>query len=632
MKLETKKGFFPGLAKVLDAITGVFEGASCFILLAITLITFMDVVLRKTVGAPTKWGYSITIIGLMWLVLLDLPLNIKNNDQITVTLLTDCFSERTRAVLRVVCNLVSFLFLLVLAYYGLTYTDAALKGKMTSSDIVSYPLWILRIGFPICGILGCLQQIRVLAGDVAGLAKKSFAKKDVWWDSPFLVVGVFLLIFALAVVAMFSKPMLGIGILILLLLFSGAPICFGMGFLGAMGLYICYKGWISVSMVPSTAEPMLTNFIMLAVPMFMFAGIILEKAGIGELLFDFCAKWFGFLPGGLAVATIIACGLFSAMTGVSMAVAATISIIAVKALSAHGYPKELIYGSIGGGALGSFIPPSIGLVIYGYMTGKSVGKLFMAATVPAIIVVCAYSAWAIYYALTDKRMKDNREPPATWPERWKSLWSTLPALLMPVIVLGGIYAGFFTPTEASAVLAVYAFVLALLKRKLTLKTVVAIVRQSASVSSRMMIVASGATILTYLITKLGFAQRLAQTVATMDVPRFVVYLLLILMYTILGMFFDGMTITILTVPVLSPILPSIGIDPIVFGVLLVMLVETAAITPPVGMNLFVIQSVSKDKLSIIAKGNIPFALILLGATILLMFVPNLALWLPSVLK
>ena len=630
--VETKKGFFPFLTRILDAITGAFEAVSGVILVAITLITFLDVVLRKTVGAPTTWGYSITIVGLVWLVLFDLPLNIKNNDQITVSLLTDCFSERTRAALRVVCNIVSFLFLWVLAYYGLKYTVSAITGRMTSSDIVSYPLWILRISFPICGLIGCLQQIRVLARDVAGLVKRSFPAKAVWWDSPWLVIGVFLILFAGATALIFAKPMLGICILILLLLFSGAPICFGMGFLGALGLYICYKGWISVAMVPATAEPMLTNFIMLAVPMFMFAGIILEKAGIGELLFDFCAKWFGFLPGGLAVATIIACGLFSAMTGVSMAVAATISIIAVKALTAHGYPKELIYGSIGGGALGSFIPPSIGLVIYGYMTGKSVGKLFMAATVPAIIVVCAYSAWAIYYALTDPRMKGNREPPATWRERWKSLWSTLPALMMPVIVLGGIYAGFFTPAEASAVLAIYALVLAFFKRKLTLKGLIGIIRSSASVSSRMMIVASGATILTYLITKLGFAQQLAQTVATMEVPRFVVYLLLIVMYTILGMFFDGMTITILTVPVLSPILPSIGIDPIVFGVLLVMLVETAAITPPVGMNLFVIQSVSKDKLSTIARGNIPFALILLGATVLLMFVPNIALWLPSILK
>ena len=629
--VERKKGLFPFLTRVLDKITGAFEGVSCIILLAITFITFMDVVLRKTVGAPTKWGYSLTIVGLMWLVLFDLPLNVKNNDQITVTLLTDCFSERTRAALRIVCNIVSFGFLWVLAYYGLKYAISAIVGKMTSSDIVSYPLWILRISFPLCGTIGCLQQIRVIVRDADGLIRKTFAKKSAWWDNPYLVIAVFLVIAAISVAFLFSKPMLGVCILILLLLFSGAPISFGMGFLGAAGLFICYKGWISVAMVPSVAEPMLTNFIMLAVPMFMFAGIILEKAGIGEILFDFCAKWFGFLPGGLAVATIIACGLFSAMTGVSMAVAATISIIAVKSLTAHGYPKELIYGSIGGGALGSFIPPSIGLVIYGYMTGKSVGKLFMAATVPAIIVVCGYSAWAIYYALTDPRMKGMKEPPSTWKEKGKSFWSAFPALLMPVIVLGGIYGGFFTPTEASAVLAVYALVLAIAKRKVTVKSLIDIVRSSASVSSRMMIVACGANILTYLITKIGFAQQLAETVATMDVPRFVVYILLIIMYTILGMFFDGMTITILTVPVLTPILPSIGVDPIVFGVLLVMLVETAAITPPVGMNLFVIQSVSKDKLSVIARGNIPFALILLGSTILVMFVPQIALWLPNAL-
>lgn len=620
-----------GVIWLLDKITGLYSAVSGVILIAVTLITFMDVVLRKTLGAPTSWGYSITIIGLMWLVLFSLPLNVKNGDQLNVTLLIAMFSERTQTVLRVICSIISFIFLLIITYYGFTYTLDAYVSKMTSSDIVSYPLWILRVSFPLCAFFGCLQQIRVTATDIARLVRKELEKKDVWYDNPWLATAVLIILLAIGIAVIDATPMLGIAILILTLLFAGAPIAFGMGFIGSVGLFICYKRWVSIAMVPSYAEPMLTNFIMLAVPMFLFAGIILEKAGIGEILFDFCAKWFGFLPGGLAVATIIACGLFSAMTGVSMAVAATISIIAVKALTSRGYPKELIYGSIGGGALGSFIPPSIGLVIYGYMTGKSVGALFMAATIPAIIVVVLYSAWAIFYSVRDPRMKEVHERRYTWGERWRSLWSAFPALMMPVIVLGGIYAGFFTPTEASAVLAVYALVLGFAKRKITFKGLIDIIKSSVAVSSRMMIVAAGATILTYLITRIGFAKDLAESIATMTAPRFVIYLLLILMYTILGMFFDGMTITILTVPVLEPLLPVIGVDPIVFGVLLVMLVETAAITPPVGMNLFVIQSVTKDKLSIISKGNIPFALILLGATILVMFVPDIALWLPNLL-
>ena len=616
---------------LLDKITGIYAGLSGVILVAVTLITFIDVVLRKTVGAPTTWGYSLTVLGLMWLVLFSLPLNVKNGDQLNVTLLTSYFSERTQTVLRVICSVVSFLFLLILTYYSFRYTMDAYAGKMTSSDIVNYPLWILRVAFPLCVSIGCLQQIRVSLRDIANLAKKTLPTKNTWYDNPLLAAGVLIALLVVGIWILTFIPMLGIAILILTLLFAGAPIAFGMGFIGSIGLFICFKRWISIAMVPSCAEPMLTNFIMLAVPMFLFAGIILEKAGIGEILFDFCAKWFGFLPGGLAVATIIACGLFSAMTGVSMAVAATISIIAVKALSSRGYPKELIYGSIGGGALGSFIPPSIGLVIYGYMTGKSVGKLFMAATIPALIVVVLYSAWAIFYSVRDPRMKAVSEKRYTWNERGKSLWAALPALLMPIIVLGGIYAGFFTPTEASAVLVIYALILGFAKRKISLKLLLEMIKSSVAVSSRMMIVAAGASILTYLITRLGFAQELAKNIATMNAPLPVIYLLLIIMYVILGMFFDGMTITILTVPVLEPLLPVIGVDPIVFGVLLVMLVETAAITPPVGMNLFVIQSVTKDKLSIIAKGNIPFALILLGATILVMFVPQLALWLPNLL-
>ena len=367
----------------------------------------------------------------------------------------------------------------------------------------------------------------------------------------------------------------------MILLFGGAPIAFGMGFIGSIGMFICNNGFTSLALVPACAEPMLTNFIMLAVPMFLFAGVILEKSGIGELLFDFCAKWLGFLPGGLAVATILACALFSTMTGVSMAVAATISIIAVKALSSRGYPKELIYGSIGGGALGSFIPPSIGLVLYGYMTGKSVGKLFMGATVPAIIVVLLYVGYTVFYSMRNPTMRAHREQKVRWEEKLRSLKKAFPALLMPVIVLGGIYAGYFTPTEASAVLVVYALILGFAMKKININDLLGMIKSSVAVASRMMIVAVGATILAYLITRLGAAQALATSVATMEAPTWIIYGLLIVMFTILGMFFDGMTITILTVPVLAPLLPTIGLDPIVFGILLVMLVETAAITPPV---------------------------------------------------
>ncbi|NLY38515.1 MAG: TRAP transporter large permease subunit, partial [Firmicutes bacterium] len=219
----------------------------------------------------------------------------------------------------------------------------------------------------------------------------------------------------------------------------------------------------------------------------------------------------------------------------------------------------------------------------------------------------------------------------SWKERFDSLKKTFPALLMPVIVLGGIYAGFFTPTEASSVLVVYALILGLAYKKINLSKLLEMIKTSTLISSRMMIVAAGAIILTYFLTRLGVAQKLALSIVSLNAPNWVLLLALIGMYIILGMFFDGLSITIVTVPVLAPVLPNLGLDPYVFGVLLVMLVETAAITPPVGMNLFVIQSVSKDKLSIIAKGNAPFAIILLLAVILVMFVPDLALWIPNLL-
>lgn len=630
MKLRMSK-LSAGAVRLLDRVTNVYTGVSGVLLGLVTLIVFCDVILRKFFGSPTTWGFSVTILGMMWLVLLAMPLNIKKEEQITVTLLISHLSERTSAMLRVITNILSLVFIIVLGYYGLMYTIEAHAANMLSTDLLNYPIWILRMAFPVGVSLGCLQILRLIIRDIIKLVRRIFSRKHSWHDSPLFVLPIFIIGLVAGIFLLTTNPVAGFIVLIFLLLFGGMPIAFSMGFIGIAGLFICFNGFISLSMVPVHAEPMLTNFILLAVPMFMFAGIILEKAGIGELLFDFAAKWIGFLPGGLAVATVLACALFSAMTGVSMAVAATISIIAVKALSSRGYPKELIYGSIGGGALGSFIPPSIGLVMYGYLTGTSVAKLFMAASIPALIVVTMYILYIIIYCKRDPRMKTNMAPPVSWKERLDSLKKTFPALMMPVIVLGGIYAGFFTPTEASGVLVIYALVLGVAYKKINLAKLVKMIKTSTLVSSRMLIVASGAMILTYFLTRLGIAQKLAMSIVSMDAPIWVVLCVLIGVYIILGMFFDGLTITIVTVPVLTPLLPSLGIDPIVFGVLLVMLVETAAITPPIGMNLFVIQSVSKDKLSIIAKGNLPFAMLLLLAVFLVMFIPQLALWLPELL-
>jgi C4-dicarboxylate transporter DctM subunit len=623
-----------GVIRLLDLVTNIYTSIAGLILCLITVIVFCDVILRKFFGSPTTWGFSVTILGMMWFVLLAMAHNIKEKDQITVTLLVSNLSEKTRTMLEIVTNILSLVFILVLGYYGFLYTLEAQRANITSTDLLSYPVWILRLAFPVGALLGFLQMLRIIVRDIVKLAHRQLPAKQSWIDNPYFIIPLFLILLVAGTVLLIKNPVAGTIILIFLVLFGGMPIAFGMGFIGVAGLFICYKGFVSLSLVPVHAEPMLTNFIMLAVPMFIFAGTILEKTKIGELIFDFSAKWVGFLPGGLAVATVMACAIFSAMTGVSMAVAATISLIAVEALSARGYPKELIYGSIGGGALGSFIPPSIGLVIYGYLTGTSVARLFLAASIPALIVVILYSLYVVLYSLRDPRMQKVREQSreqVSWKERFDSLKKTFPALLMPVIVLGGIYAGFFTPTEASSILVIYALILGVAYRKINLPKLVDMIKTSTLISSRMMIVAAGAIILTYFLTRLGVAQKLALSVVSLNAPNWAIFLALIVMYIILGMFFDGLSITIVTVPVLAPVLPSIGLDPHVFGVLLVMLVETAAITPPVGMNLFVIQSVSKDKLSIIAKGNLPFAIILILATLLVMFVPELALWLPGLL-
>ena len=366
-------------------------------------------------------------------------------------------SEKTRTMLEIVTNILSLVFILVLGYYGFLYTLEAQRANITSTDLLSYPVWILRLAFPVGALLGFLQMLRIIVRDIVKLAHRQLPAKQSWIDNPYFIIPLFLILLVAGTVLLIKNPVAGTIILIFLVLFGGMPIAFGMGFIGVAGLFICYKGFVSLSLVPVHAEPMLTNFIMLAVPMFIFAGTILEKTKIGELIFDFSAKWVGFLPGGLAVATVMACAIFSAMTGVSMAVAATISLIAVEALSARGYPKELIYGSIGGGALGSFIPPSIGLVIYGYLTGIRCQVIFGRQHPRAHSGNFIFPLCRIYSKRSRMQKSERSREQVSWKERFDSLGKTFPALLMPVIVWRDL-CGFLHPYGGVIILVIYALI------------------------------------------------------------------------------------------------------------------------------------------------------------------------------
>ena len=599
-----------------------------FVMFIVAMNTTYEVIMRRFFDKPTTWVFSCSLFVMVWFALLAAPLSTREGKQITADFLIAQLSDRTASMLRIISNLVSMIFIVTLGYYGFKMCSDAYSKNIMSLDLLLYPMWLLYLVFPISMLLLFLQVIRIIGKDIMQIKEKKLEGKQRWQDDPRLIVPCFIGMIAFGVWLVNVNHVGGIVFLVLCLLFGGVPVSFALSGTGIAGLFYIYYGFESLPMVPVIVERTLHNFVLLAIPMFIMGGVILYRCGVGERTYDFASKIMGTLPGGLAVGTVVACAIFSAMVGVSTAVAAAIGLTAIPMLISRGYTKELAYGSVAGGALGVLIPPSAGLIVYGFMTNTSVGLLFAAAFVPAAIVVAMFSIYVILYCLVTKKFE---QVSVTWKERAISFKNCILGLSAPLIILGGIYSGIFTPTEAAGVLVIYSMIVAFIYKKMNWKSFISIIQESAMLGSMIMMVMVGAMIFADVIGHLRVARLLTEWLATAGVPTWLAIVGIFILYVILGMFLEGLSITVLTVPVLFPLMPKLGLDVIVFGVILVMFVEAALLTPPVGLNLFMVKAITGDSMWPIVKGNIPFAAILLLGVIILLFFPQISLWLPNIL-
>jgi len=613
---------------VIDRVSVSSGVAAGIIMFMVALITVYEVIMRHIFNNPTTWVFTVSLFVMMWFPFLAAPLGMKEKRQITADFLVSRLSERTGAMLRVITYIISLVFFIVVGYYGLQMCVDAYQGDMTSIELLRYPMWLLYLAFPVTMSLGCLQVFRLIAEEVRQLSSKRLANKLGWKDDPRLILPLFITLIAFGVYLVQINHVAGIIFLALCLLLGGVPVSFALGCTGIAGLFLIYQGFESLPMVPVIVDRTFYNFVLLAVPMFIMGGVILDKCGVGERIYDFASKWVGALPGGLAVGTIIACAIFSAMVGVSTAVAAAIGLTAIPALISRGYSKEMAYGSVAGGALGILIPPSVGLIVYAYLTNSSVGTLFAAAVLPGFIVVALFSIYVIFAC---KRSGKYEKVSITWKARLIATKGSILGLLAPVIVLGGIYSGVFTPTEAAGTLVVYSMVIAFVYKEMSWTKFIVVIKEAAILGSMIMMIMAGAMVLTHVVGHLQVAKLIAGGLATANIAPWQAITGIVLLYIVLGMFLDGMSITVLTVPILFPLLPALGLDVISFGVVLMIFIEMALITPPVGLNIFMLKAITGDTLWPIVRGNIPFAVLMLVVALLLLFFPQIALWLPEIL-
>lgn len=375
----------------------------------------------------------------------------------------------------------------------------------------------------------------------------------------------------------------------------------------------------------------LNNFLLVAIPLYVFMGEILVRGGVTERMYVALADWLNPLPGGLLHTNIAASTIFAAISGSSVATAATIGTVAFPAFRQRNYKESWVLGSVASGAtLGILIPPSINLIIYGAITNNSIGRLFTAGIVPGLLLAAFFMITIIVWSTLDTSIAGKREPLAPWSERRKRLKDLLPPLFVFTIVMGSIYTGWATPTEAAGVGAVAALILVGCYGKLSWKLLKDSMLTTVGTTAMTLLILVGAFYLNFVLGVLGVPAQVSAFVSGFDAPSWLMMLLLVILYLILGCFLDALAMMIATIPIVWPVVQHLGFDGIWFGIFLVLMCELALITPPVGMNLYVVQSIrGRGSIGTVIVGVMPFLACILLLVGLTMAFPALVNWLPS---
>ncbi|WP_454908072.1 TRAP transporter large permease [Variovorax gossypii] len=408
------------------------------------------------------------------------------------------------------------------------------------------------------------------------------------------------------------------------------PVGMAMGLVGVVGYSYLVGPGPALKLVGQTSMRTVTDYTFGVIPMFMLMGALVSVSGVSRELFKAANSMIGHLRGGLGVATVVACGGFAAICGSSVATAATFSAVAYPEMRRFNYPQSFSTGVIAaGGTLGAILPPSTVLAVYAILTQQDIGKLFMAGIVPGILAMAMYvMTIAIIVKLRPDWLPGGEIKP--WSERVKDLKNVWAPLVLFVFVIGGLYGGFFTPTEAGGVGASGAFILGLVRRKLDGPKIREALLSATRTAAAVFTVLIGALLFGYFLTITQSPQKLTEFLTGLGIGRYGVLALIMLMYLVLGCLMDAMAMIILTVPIIYPVIVHLGFDPIWFGVIIVMTVELGLIHPPVGMNVFVIKSVVKDvSFTTIFKGVLPFIVTDIVRLVILIAFPIIALWLPT---
>jgi C4-dicarboxylate transporter DctM subunit len=600
--------------------------------LAVAFMITLEVVLRFVFRSPTTWVMEISGLFTTVASFLLFAYTLQQKGHTRVDFITALISKRSAFFLELFTTLLGLAYCGVLTWYGIRMVQSSLVMEEVTQTL-QLPLWIPQLFVPLGGGLMFAQLLKFLKDDLyrkRGDATEGCSLKEAT-PAALAVTMVFSVLLVLSLALLQIEPRLGLLLLFFALLFNGMPVSYAMGLFGVFGLYGLLGGADALIHVPMTAYASTDSVMIMAFPLFLLSGAILQAGNIGPRIFSFSNALVRHLPGGMGIAAIIFCALFSAMTGSSVAVAAAVSVIALPEMTKRGYSRKTAIGLLAaGGTLGILFPPSLALIMYSALTFESLGKLFLGALLPGVILSLMFIAYMVYVGLKDPNIQRDRR--ASLPEIGRAFREGLGGLIVVVIIMGGIYSGLFTPTEAGAVAVLYSiFLCTLWYRTLTGAQLMASIMKAGQIAAMIILIIVGANITGNLITMTQITQQLLGLVNAAGLPDWAYIAMIVIFLIIMGGPLEAVSIMVITVPILYPIIKALGFNGIWFGILQVIVGELALISPPEGINLFILQDIGKATAAEVARGVVPFIAIILLFLVLICLFPSITLWLPALL-
>lgn len=664
----------PVWVRIVDRLCDLLGALSALGVMAIAIIIGFEVASRTIWGQPTSWVVEYAIYLMIATAFLGAGYAHKAGAHVRADLGLMLLSEDRRLGLELVAAWIAMTFVALAAWNAALHVYSDYVHDTRAFGVMQTAMWLPKLAMP-AGLFGLLLsmlaevvRLRPVGGArrtaplgllLAAAVALPFVPANegplggpVDWQTALVIAATLaasglwsgwrVMLLAIAALgglgigfgavqgASNGYVLLGLTVATLTMLVLGVRIAFALGVVAAAGLLLLLP-FPQPQVIAERAWSSLESYTLTALPMFVLMGALLFRSGLSGSIFALTAYWLRWLPGGLAHASVAACGIFAAVSGSSVAAAATIGAVACPEMDKRGYDRRLSYGTVAaGGTLGILIPPSIAMLVYGSATGVPIPQLFVAGILPGLLLMASFMAViALWTAIRPMRRPTAEEIPAARA----AVWQVLPVLLLIFCVVGSMYLGIATPTEAGALGAIAAFVLCVLNRGIERRGLVDSLFETAKVTSFILMIVIAAGIMTYVFDFLRAPNLLLEVVRAADLQSWMVVLLVGGIYVLLGMFIDPLSMMLMTLPVAFPLMTSLGHDPVWFGVFLVLLIEIGLITPPVGMNLFVLRGISPDvSIAQISYGALAFVGALIANLLLLYLFPEIVTWLPSAMS